>query len=61
MIPASEIASTIPGKDIIISEILIIISSTIPPKYPESIPKVVPIVKIEITSTNDAVRDILVP
>ena len=59
--PAIAIASTIPGKAIIMSEILMITASITPPKYPAITPRVVPIANIEITSISAALSDILVP
>ena len=59
--PAIAIASIIPGKDTIISASLIIIVSTIPPKYPANRPKVVPRVKTVPTRANVIKSEYLVP
>ena len=60
-IPAIAIASTRPGKEIIISAIRMITPSTIPPKYPAITPRNVPITKITATRHNVMTREVLVP
>lgn len=59
IIPATAIARTIPGKEIIISDILIITASIHPPKYPANVPSKVPIAKISTTSINVAGSELL--
>lgn len=59
IIPATAMARTIPGKEIIISESLMITMSTHPPKYPASVPKIVPATKIIATNVSVAGREIL--
>lgn len=59
--PAMAIASTRPGKEIIISAIRMITASTAPPKYPARIPRAVPTTKMTATRHSVMVRDDLVP
>ena len=57
MIPAMAIARMTPGKEIIISAIRMMTISTMPPKYPEMMPIVVPTTKMQATRAMTEVRE----
>ena len=59
--PATAIARTNPGKEIIISANLIIIVSAIPPKYPANIPSPVPTTNTTVTKVNVIINEGLIP